>query len=188
MANKTTVPLTQEQYETIITTMRTGGVSFRPNERIATALILEANLGVRIQNILRLRLQDFMLDGSRYRLNIEEVKTHKKRTFTVPTEVYQFVKIYCLERDIKPGEIIFPITTRAVEQYLQKVCDYLGYDNIGTHSFRKYFATEIYNANDHDVVIVNRLLQHSSIANTQRYLGVESPIIEKALQKHVKLP
>ena len=188
MANKTTVPLTQEQYETIITAMRTGGVSFRPNERIAAALIMEANLGVRIQNILRLRLQDIIQDGSRYRINIEEVKTHKKRTFTVPTEVYQFAKIYCLERGIRPDEIIFPITTRAVEQYLAKVCNYLGYENIGTHSFRKYFATEIYNNNDHDVVIVNRLLQHSSLANTQRYLAVDSPAIERALQKHVRLP
>ena len=26
------------------------------------------------------------------------------------------------------------------------VCDYLGYEGIGTHSFRKWYATEIYNA------------------------------------------
>ena len=44
MANKKTIALTTEQYNEIIDTMKTGFTGFRSNNRIATALVLEANL------------------------------------------------------------------------------------------------------------------------------------------------
>ena len=70
--NKRTVALTTEQYKEIISTMKSGFTGCRPNERIATALMLEANLGLRISDILRLRLADIVRDGERYRLAITE--------------------------------------------------------------------------------------------------------------------
>ena len=187
MANKTTVALTQEQYTEIITTIRKGGAGFRPNDRIATCLVLEANLGLRIEDILRLRLSDIVKDGARYRLDITEKKTQKKRTFTVPFMIYQFMQIYCLENNISEDDIMFPITERAVQKHLQKVTDYLEYENIGTHSFRKFFATEIYKDNDYNIVLVQKLLQHSSVAVTQRYIGISGKEVEEALQKHINL-
>lgn len=53
--NKKTKALTTEQYKEIIQTMREGFSGCRPNERIATALVLEGNLGLRISDILQLR-------------------------------------------------------------------------------------------------------------------------------------
>ena len=50
MANKKTIALTTEQYNEIIDTMKTGFTGFRSNNRIATALVLEANLGLRISD------------------------------------------------------------------------------------------------------------------------------------------
>ena len=82
--NKRTVALTVDQYHEIIDTMRTGFSGCRANNRIATALIIEANLGLRISDILTLKLDDIVKDGDRYRLDIIEQKTQKKRTFTVP--------------------------------------------------------------------------------------------------------
>ena len=85
--NKKTTALTTEQYREIITTMKEGGAGFRPNERIATSLVLEGNLGIRISDIVRLRLCDIVNDGGRYRLSITEQKTGKQRVFTVPVSV-----------------------------------------------------------------------------------------------------
>ena len=68
--NKKTIAITAEQYKTIIATMKQGFSGCRPNERIATALILEANLGLRISDIVKLRLADIVHDGDRYRLSI----------------------------------------------------------------------------------------------------------------------
>ena len=123
--NKTTVALTVEQYKEIIGTMRTGFTGCRPNNRIATALMLEANLGLRISDILRLHLDDIIKDGDRYRLDITEQKTGKVRNFTVPIALYQFIRLYCLENSIAPADRIFPITERAVQKQLKRVCDYL---------------------------------------------------------------
>ncbi len=187
MANKTTVALTKEQFDQIITTMRNGGAGFRPNNRVATALVLEANLGLRIEDILSLKLKDIIRDGDRYRLDIKEQKTKKKRTFTVPLPIYQYIKLYAIENGIKENENLFPIGERAVQKHLKTVTDYLGLQNIGTHSFRKFFATEIYKNNDFNIVLVQQLLQHSSVAITQRYIGISSEMQEKALQEHINL-
>lgn len=49
--NKKTKALTTEQYKDIITTLREGFGGCRPNDRIATALVLEGNLGLRISDM-----------------------------------------------------------------------------------------------------------------------------------------
>ena len=82
--NKKTKALTTEQYKEIIQTMNDGFSDCRPNERIANILVLEGNWGLRISDILKLRLCDIIRDGDRYRLEITEKKTGKQRIFTVP--------------------------------------------------------------------------------------------------------
>ena len=190
--NKKTRALTDEQYVNIIRALQNGfvrmdGSVFKPNKRIATILVLEANLGLRISDVLKLRLEDIVRDGNRYRLNIIEKKTQKQRTFTVPLEIYSYIQDYALENNISPKAKLFPVGERTVQYQLQVVCDYLGYQEIGTHSFRKYFATDVYENNQYNIELVRTLLQHSSVVTTQRYIGIQSEQVESALQKHVKL-
>ena len=167
--------------------MRQGFCGCRPNERVATALVLEANLGLRISDILKLRPCDIARDGDRYRLEVGEQKTGKSRIFTVPLVIQQYIENYCLRNTIRYTDRIFEITERAVQKQLAIVCDYLGYEGISTHSFRKWYATEIYKANGYDIALVQRLLQHSSAATTQRYIGIEPQRIEKAIEGHAQL-
>lgn len=185
--NKKTKALTTEQYKEIIQTMKEGFCGFRPNERVATALVLEGNLGLRISDIVKLRLCDIVLDGERYRLEIVEQKTGKSRVFTVPLVIQQYIENYCLRNGLRRDERIFPLTERAIQKQLKIVCDYLGYEGISTHSFRKWYATEIYKNSGYDIALVQRLLQHSSAATTQRYIGIESQRIEMAIQNHANL-
>lgn len=185
--NKKTVALTTAQYKEIIQTMKQGFSGCRPNERIATALMLEANLGLRISDILKLRLCDIVRDGDRYRLSIIEQKTGKVRAFTVPFTLYQFIRCYCLDNDISATDTIFPITERAVQKQLHTVCDYLGFTGISTHSFRKYYATEIYKNSGYNIALVQHLLQHSNAAVTQKYIGIQQWEIEMAIESHLCL-
>ena len=99
----------------------------------------------------------------------------------------QYMENYCLRIGIQRNDRMFPITERAVQKQLAIVCDYLGYEGISTHSFRKWYATEIYRNNGFDIALVQRLLQHSSAAVTQRYIGIEPQRIEKAIEGHAKL-
>ena len=185
--NKKTKALTTEQYKDIITTLREGFGGCRPNDRIATALVLEGNLGLRISDILRLRLCDIVRDGDRYRLEITEQKTQKQRIFTVPLLIRQYIENYCLRNGIRSNDIIFPISERAIQKHLALVCDWLGYEGISTHSFRKWYATEIYKDSGYDIALVQRLLQQSSASVTQRYIGIEPQRIESAIQNHATL-
>ena len=185
--NKKTKALTTEQYKEIITTMKEGFCGARPNERVATALVLEGNLGLRVSDIIQLRLCDIVRDGDRFRLSIHEQKTGKERVFTVPLVIQQYIENYCLRNGIGPTEQMFPITTRMIQKQLAIVCKYLGYEGISTHSFRKWYATEIYKNNGYDIALVQRLLQHSSAATTQRYIGIEPQRIEKAIEGHTRL-
>lgn len=120
MANKKSLALTKEQYENLIGSMRKGGNTFRANDRIATALVLEANLGLRIGDILKLRLQDIVLDGGRYRLDITEEKTQKKRIFTVPQPIYQYLRVYCIDHDVKQIRLFSRLLSVLYKNILQK--------------------------------------------------------------------
>ena len=128
--NKKTKALTTEQYKEIIQTMKEGFCGCRPNERIATILVLEGNLGLRISDILNLRLCDIVRDGDRFRLEVVEQKTGKRRIFTVPLVIQQYIENYCLRNGIQKTETIFPISERAVQKQLAIVCDYLGFEGI----------------------------------------------------------
>lgn len=185
--NKKTVALMTEQYKEIISTMQRGFTGCRPNKRIATALVLEGNLGLRISDIVKLRPSDIVKDGDRYRLEVTEQKTGKSRVFTVPLVIQQYIENYCLRNGIGKKDLIFPISERMIQKQLKIVCDYLGYEGISTHSFRKWYATEIYRSNGYDITLVQRLLQHSSAAVTQRYIGIEPQRIESAIENHAYL-
>ena len=193
MANKKTRALSREEFEKVIYTIKTGfttatGEKVRPNIRIATALTLQGKLGIRIGDIVKFRLSDIIFESGRYRLDIIEEKTGKARTFTVPTEIYIFLQNYALDNNIKPKSRLFNITVRAVQKHLQKVCEYLGLENVSTHSCRKFFANEIYKNNDYNLYLVNMLLAHSSLETTKFYLSLDSKQVEKALQDHIVLP
>lgn len=190
--NKKTVALDKEQYSLIISTIQKGfttadGYTFKPNNRLATLLVLQANLGLRLSDILHLHINDIITDGGRYRLDITEQKTGKSRTFTVVPEIYTYMLKYANANGIKNKAKLFDITERAVQKQLSKVCDYLGLENISTHSFRKFYATEIYKNNGYDIELVRHLLQHSSAATTQRYIGLQPAKVEQAIQSHICL-
>jgi site-specific recombinase XerD len=53
-------------------------------------------------------------------------------------------------------------------------------NEISTHSFRKFYATEQYKANENNILLVKELLNHSSVSTTQKYIGIKSEQIEKA--------
>lgn len=189
--NKRTRALDKETYIKIITTIKQGflheGVRHKPNVRIATILVLEYNLGIRISDVLLLTMNSFVKDGDRYRLDIYEKKTGKFRNFTIPAEVYQYVRDYAYQNSIGQKVHLFPITERAVLKHLKATADFLGIEGVGTHSFRKGYATNIYINNNYNIELVRALLNHSSCVVSQRYIGIGTKELENAIQKNVCL-
>lgn len=58
---------------------------------------------------------------------------------------------------------------------------------ISTHSFRKFYATEIYRNSNYNIALVRQLLQHSSAAVMQCYIGIELQRIEAAIEEYAQL-
>lgn len=187
-----TLALSQEQYITIIETILSGfeynGRKYKPNLQIAMILQLEANLGMRCGDILRISYGSIKRDGDRYIIDMLEEKTNKsRRRFTVDDEVYETIAKYFIKNNLRPQDKLFNISLRQVQRFLKDVCLYLGYENISTHSFRKYCATKMYINSDHDIELVREFLQHSSVAITQKYLNMGSKRLEKAIKQNTEI-
>lgn len=184
-----TIPCTEEQYEEIIKVLWNGSCSglVRRNRVCAIILQTEANTGLRIGDVMRLRLCDIIYDNGRYRFHLTEHKTKKKRIFTVPTPVYNMLYRYAKANNIGNDELLFKMTIRNVQKKLDQVTDYLGYRYISSHSFRKRFAIRAYESSNFDVNLVRTLLNHSDTATTIKYLGVSDDRIEKILKKVVNI-
>ena len=147
MGAYTTKTVTEKEYKDIVKTIREGyyhnGVQHEPNKQIATILVLEANLGCRIGDIINLTTESIVNDGGIYKLNIVEEKTGKKRNFIVPVPVKRFIDKYTREAGITEGKL-FTIKKHAVWKQLRAATDYLGLKDISSHSLRKYRANALY--------------------------------------------
>lgn len=95
---------------------------------------------------------------------------------------------YMLEYNIKPNQPLFNIGIRAVQKHLKMTADYLGWENVGTHSLRKFYCTELYNNNNFNIELCRQLMLHSSTQVTIRYIGIQPKQIEEAISKHICLP
>lgn len=193
MANKTTRPVTVEEYKEIIAALENGIEEARISPKPKTAMILcsIAYLGLRVSDVLLLTIGSFsMRDDGKIILYIKEKKTKKKRSFPVPQKYYLALMDYCRKAGVtEDDEYIFAgkkpgthVTERSVQKTLQQVVNYLGISgNISTHSFRKMFATTIYQQN-HDILLVQTILKHASASTTRNYIGISPEDIESTLE------
>jgi len=177
-------PLELAEYREIVRLLRNGFITenesvFRPNKQIALALQLEASLGLRVGDVLALRVNNFR-DG---KLEIHEEKTGKLQYRDINRGVYDYVRDYAIENQLPPTAKLFSVGVRAVQDRLKTVTDYLRLENITTHSFRKMYATFAYEENGHNLELVKELLNHTSIATTQRYIRVSQQTINTASAK-----
>lgn len=191
MGRYTTLQISNNNYKELIETVREGytdfdGIKHRPNLQLATILVLEANLGCRIGDIINLTTESIINDGGIYKLNITEQKTGKKRNFIVPKPVKAFIDNYIREANIYKGAL-FDIKAPAVWKQLRAVTAYMGLNDVSTHSFRKMAACNLYEATGHDIEAVCEFLNHSSTAITRHYIKRSDAQLENAIEKCVNL-
>lgn len=158
---------------------------FRANFKVAYALQLQANLGLRIGDVLKLTLNDFVPDGrGSFKLSKIEQKTGKEKEVVINDNLYNNIKLYTLENNIKPNEPIVKMSVRNVQTQLKIICDVLRIHGVSTHSFRKFYAMRIFEDSGYNFEVVRALLNHSNVGITQKYLGVTAEEIEKASKNH----
>jgi site-specific recombinase XerD len=141
--------------------------------------VLGINSGLRISDLLKLKLQD-VCDGKgqiRDRITVREQKTGKNKDFPVGETTQKALKEY-INTDTPPDTPLFQsqkggaLTRQQVYRILNDAAKKAGIkDKIGTHTMRKTFGYHTYQAGV-DVAYIQKLLNHSSPAVTLRYLGI----------------
>ncbi len=182
--------ISNEEYKKLVETIRCGyeydGVKHRPNDQIATIIILEANLGCRIGDIVNLKTDSIIKDGEVWKLDITEQKTGKSRYFIVPQPVKDFIDEYIRKAGIEDG-YLFDISAAAVWKQLRAATAFLGIKNVSTHSMRKMIACNLYENTGHDIEAVAAFLNHSSINTTRRYIKRSDAQLESAITSAVNI-
>lgn len=177
-------PLEYDEYMTIITLCQKGftykdesGIDhiFRPNKQLAMTFILQANLGLRISDVLKLKPSTFKND----KLEVIEKKTGKLQYRTINRNLKELIYEYALENNIKSNDYLIQVKVRAIQKQLAIIANYLNLTNISSHSFRKLFGVTVYNKTNGNIELLKELFNHSNIATTQRYIKVSQKQIDE---------
>lgn len=193
MANIQTRSITVDEYNKLIGLISSGytdnkGIVRKANKRVACALVTEANLGMRIGDVLRLRLSDFAKEGNFYRINVTESKTSKKRHYSMNLDMYTYLLQYAHDMGIGKDAKLFDISVRNVQKILKNAVDCLGLIDVSTHGFRKMYCGMVYEASGQDLRVTQAAMLHAHISTTMRYLAVDERKLNKVLAEHVMLP
>lgn len=177
-------PLEYDEYMTIITLCQKGftykdeyGVKhiFRPNKQLAMTFMLQANLGLRISDVLKLKPSTFKND----KLEVIEKETGKLQYRTINRNLKELIYEYALENNIKSNDYLIQVKVRAIQKQLAIIANYLNLTNISSHSFRKLFGVTVYNQTNGNIELLKELFNHSSISTTQRYIKVSQKQIDE---------
>lgn len=145
------------------------------NERNYIMFILGIYSGLRISDILQLRIKDVK---NRDYVNIREQKTGKQKIFQINTFLKKELKSFCEARDlneylIKSRQNKNRALSRAMAYEIIRKAGYQnGITNLGTHSMRKTFGYHFYQRYK-DVVTLQKIFNHADPSVTLHYIGIE---------------
>ncbi|MDR1944261.1 MAG: site-specific integrase [Synergistaceae bacterium] len=152
------------------------------NPRDELIFTIGINTALRISDLLSLRVGDVVNDKGKLVAAIEmkEKKTGKIRKFPLNKSIRDALPGY-LNSLGKPGPDapLFPsrkggaLSRWQARRILSSVGESVGLHKIGTHSLRKTFGYHVYQRTGGNLGLVQKLLSHSSSADTLRYIGID---------------
>ncbi|EKS4344833.1 site-specific integrase [Clostridium botulinum] len=154
----------------------------RTNERNYILFITGVYTGLRISDILKLKVKD--VKGKRF-IYLREKKTSKQNIIEINKLLEKEYKWYCSDKEldeylIKSREGVNKALSR-VQAYgiIKNVGKDFGIENLGTHTLRKTFGYHYYKQRK-DIGTLMKMFNHSSPAITLRYIGIIQDEMNKA--------
>ena len=164
----------------------------QPRNRLL--FILGCNSGLRVQDILALRISDIKHAKVGDRIVIKEKKTGKENVFMVNKDIKDALDDYLKNVEAKDEHFLFksrkgsnaPLTTYAVTMYVQDWCDAINlHINAGAHTLRKTWCYHQRKTFGTSWEVIAKRLNHSSPSITRRYIGVKEEEVEEVLMKSI---
>lgn len=197
----TAAPIPDSKYERFKEALQEHSKKYA--ERNFTLFILARATGYRLGDLVGLtigQIEDALDDGE---FLIQESKQYKqwlsnqkeypdrkkptKRRAPIGSSLREYLSKYIKGK--KRKEFAFQsnkgngnefISQKAFSGILKEVGEEIGLKHITGHSTRKTYATVIYEESDHDIEKVRAALNHQSIEETKRYLGIKEKMIDDA--------
>jgi integrase len=159
-----------------------------PRDRLL--FIMGINSALRISDLLRLVVGDVLENGKlKTKISLRERKTGKEKRFPLNESILNELKEY-LQPDWKQTRPLFKsrkgfksIKRDQAHNILSDAGKRVGLEHIGTHSMRKTFGYHVYQQSKKNLGLVQKLLNHSSSADTLRYIGIEEDDMDSAYLK-----
>lgn len=158
----------------------------KQNKRDLLLFVLGTNCGLRISDILRLNVGDVR---NRTHIQIIEKKTGKFKKFPINAKLKPMIDEFVKgRRDKEPLFLSYwkHRLDRSTAYYMiRNACADAGLEEkIGTHSMRKTFGYHHYQQFK-DIVILQKIFNHSSPQITLRYIGVEQDQIDDSYNNFI---
>jgi integrase len=155
------------------------------NERDFAMFLLGIYTGLRISDILNLRVRDIR---ERNYFEIREIKTGKQKRIAINHTLQKGLKSYLRDKD--GHEYIIksrvgknrPITRERAYGILREAAEEFDLESIGTHTLRKTYGYHFYKQTN-DVALLQRLFNHATPDITLRYIGINQDTMDKAMMK-----
>ncbi len=171
--------------------------------------IVGINFGLRVSDLRELRFSDLITDNNNFRDNfpVFEGKTRntrkrkKNRYITINDAVMDAVELYIKNADIdiclsdymfrsehKRGKFSGkPLTARSIDNILKNIAEECDLNiHMSTHTLRKTFCYHqmlMSNNDSRKLLLLQKMLNHSSPAQTLDYIGITEEEIEKAYRE-----
>src|SRR5690554_1933441 len=138
------------------------------------------NTGLRISDILPLKVGDIYNDNGKFReyLILDEQKTNKEKKIKLNNAIRKKLDIYVNRYRLKKDDYLFHSQKGGhigrVQAYrvLKEGAEALGIENFGTHSLRKTWGYWTYKMSKYNIGLIMDTFNHSSQSITLRYIGV----------------
>lgn len=147
--------------------------------------LLGINIGLRIGDILKLKVQDVR---GRSHIKLNEKKTKKPRLIQINEDLKVVLDDYI---KYMPDGYLFPSRRTAAERMSRenvyriiveaaKTC---GVEDLGTHTMRKTFGYHFYKRTK-NIALLMLILNHRDQHTTLGYIGITQDLIDDAMMEH----
>ncbi|QWH60185.1 site-specific integrase [Bacillus mycoides] len=154
------------------------------NERNYILFVMGINTGLRIGDILKLKVGD--VQGSH--ISMREMKTGKQKRIQITSALKRELKWFSEGREVEEYLLKSrkgknrPIGRSMAYKILKSTAAEFGLDEIGTHTLRKTYGYHMYTQTK-NIALLMEIFNHSSEKVTLRYIGVNQDAMDKAMSR-----
>jgi len=166
-------------------------LSDKPRDKLL--FLMGINNGLRIGDLLKLKVDQVKDLSAGKILTIKESKTKKDNVLAINKTVYKALKKYLDDAHLENDDYLFPsrkgnnaLTVQTVNNMVKKWTKDIGLkDNFGAHTLRKTFGYIQRTRFGVGFEVLAKRFNHSSPAVTMRYLGIHDKEVNSILKNEI---